>query len=79
MPFGRPQRRALLEATDHGKTRSRGLGVDAADRRGQRERTERIFRNIHGPGSALSEKAGAKIQWSPAHWFLNTIRPALLD
>ena len=50
VPFGRPQTQALLEATDHGKTRSRGLGAHAGHRR-RRERSERIFRNIHGTES----------------------------
>jgi hypothetical protein len=36
-----------LEATNNGKTRGRGLGAGAR-RGGERERADRVFRDIHG-------------------------------
>ena len=44
---------STLEATHHGKTRSRGLGSSAArgDRRGG---SDRVFRDIHGTESTVN-------------------------
>jgi hypothetical protein len=43
----RPDARSTLEATHNGKTRSRGLHDDA-DACGERQRADRVFRDIHG-------------------------------
>jgi len=40
-------RPTTLEATNNGKTRSRGLGVRIS-RSGERERTIRLYRDVHG-------------------------------
>ena len=45
-----PFDRAIREATNNGKTRSRGLGSDAA-RSNYGSRSDRFFRDIHGTES----------------------------
>jgi hypothetical protein len=47
VPNDRFDRANVLEATNNGKTRSRDVCVGAG-RGGERERTERVFRDIHG-------------------------------
>src|SRR5436309_930825 len=39
--------RSTLEATNNAKTRSRGLG-SGVDDRSQRERSDRVFKDVHG-------------------------------
>ena len=63
VPNDRFDRDDVLEATNNGKTRSRGL-CDGARRGGERSRTVRVFRDIHGaeydrhPDSVLVDRHG---------------------